>query len=108
MKSINRDEERLAAEAAFHKVRLAREYLAYHKYPAPDQKAPQQSLSRDTKAFVALVLDKLLGLDSDAPSSSNTQAQFNTAMCEYYDAVLPDGPKLHRDKNRLRSIFWIP
>lgn len=108
--AIAEAEEKKAAEAAVQKLSMARQNLTYQTFCAKDAKPAVQSLSRDTKAFVTLVVNKLLCKESSGPRSSNVQARFNTDLCRSYDAVKANGPALNQDPKRpyQNQDIWCP
>ena len=69
--AISETEENKAPEAAVQKLSMARQILNYLTYRAKDAKPALQSLSRNTKAFVILVVNKLLRKESSGPRASN-------------------------------------
>lgn len=64
-------EETKAKEAAVQKPSMAMQNLNYQAFHANDAKPAVQSLSQDTKAFVTLVVDRLLRTESSGPRASN-------------------------------------
>ncbi len=109
LKEVDAEEE-MAAEAAVQKLSMARQNLAYPSFRARDKKPTIQSLSRDTKAFVTLIINKLLRKELPGPRASNTQAEFKKNLCRYYSAVLPNGVALDDDERRpfQNQDIWCP
>lgn len=103
-------EEKNAAKAAVQKISMARQNLIYPALRAKDEKPTVQSLSRDTKAFVTLVVNKLLRKESSGPRASNVQAAFKTDLCHRYNAVKANGPPLNQDPKRpyQNQHLWCP
>lgn len=79
---------------------MAMQNLNYMAFHANDAKPAVQSLSQDTKAFVTLVVDRLLRTESSGPRASNVQAKFKTDLCRSYEAVKANGPALNKDARR--------
>jgi hypothetical protein len=80
------EQKKSVAKATIQCLIMFKSAITYSRHMI-NNKAFRSNLSRDTRAFVNLIVDKVLSRDSDGPRNSNRQAEFKTGLCDFYDAL---------------------
>lgn len=60
------------------------------------EKSIKDIMSRDTKAFICLIMNKIMRVDTEGTRSDNDQADFKTKLCRHYNALQKSLQKLSK------------